>query len=80
MLSVQAAISAARKIFVDHATALAAVQNKSDGRWHQLLDNTSMWLETSSTAMFAVAMIRGVDVRGSFAPSSSHSLDWAVIL
>jgi len=57
----KAALATAQQVFVDHATALAAVQNKSDGRWHQLLDNSSMWLETSSTAMFTVAMIRGVD-------------------
>eukprot|EP00936_MAST-01D_sp_MAST-1D-sp1_P001935 g1935.t1 len=56
-----AAIRAAQDVFVAHATALAQVQNKSDGRWHQLLDNSSMWLETSCTAMFTVAMVRGVD-------------------
>lgn len=56
-----AAKAAAAKVFVEHATALGAVQNKSDGRWHQLLDNRTMWLETSCTAMFAVAMVRGVD-------------------
>ena len=54
-------MQAAKDVFVTHATALSAVQNKSDGRWHQLLDNSSMWLETSCTAMFTVAMVRGVD-------------------
>ena len=51
----------AQAIFVAHATALSGVQNKTDGRWHQLLDNTTIWLETSCTAMFTVAMVRGVD-------------------
>lgn len=55
------ASAAAQIVFVQHASALAAVQNKTDGRWHQLLDNRSMWLETSCTAMFTVAMSHGVD-------------------
>ena len=52
----------AKAVFVIHATALSSVQNKSDGRWHQLLDDTSpsSYLETSCTAMFTVAMVRGV--------------------
>ena len=57
----KSAFSTARDIFVDHATAVAAVQNQSDGRWHQILDDTTVWLETSCTAMFIVAMVRGVD-------------------
>jgi rhamnogalacturonyl hydrolase YesR len=56
-----AAEAAAAKVFVAHARALAAVQEPGDGRWHQLLDNATMWLETSCTAMFVVAMSRGVD-------------------
>lgn len=56
-----AALESANRVFAAHATAISAVQNKRDGRWHQLLDNSTMWLETSSTAMFAVAMVRGVD-------------------
>jgi len=55
------ALAAARQIFFRHATAIAAVQNTSDGRWHQLLDNTTMWPETSATAMFTVALVRGAD-------------------
>jgi|EP01049_Picozoa_sp_SAG25_P007900 rhamnogalacturonyl hydrolase YesR len=58
-----AAIPAAKKVFVAHASALANVQNTSDGRWHQLLNDTSAasFLETSCTAMYIVAMVRGVD-------------------
>lgn len=58
-----AAITAAKKVFVEHASAIAAVQNVSDGRWHQLLNDTSQksFLETSCTAMFTVAMVTGVD-------------------
>ena len=65
----KAAKAAAQKIFADHAAAIAAVQNKSDGRWHQLLDNSSMWLETSCTAMFTVAMVRGVEAGWLDAPT-----------
>ena len=54
-------MKAAQDVYVAHATALAAVQNKSDGRWHQLLNDTSVYLETSCTAMFVVSMVRGVD-------------------
>ena len=46
--------------FQRHATALARVQNKSDGRWHQLVNDTSTYLETSVTSMTLYAMIEGV--------------------
>lgn len=70
------AASAAKKralaIFVRHATALANVQNATDGRWHQLLDDPTSFLETSATAMFTVAMAEGLKrgwlSREAFAP------------
>ena len=39
---------------------VCACQNKTDGRWHQLLDDDTMFLETSVTAMTTVALVRGV--------------------
>ena len=33
---------------------------KEDGLWGQLLDDTHSWSETSGSAMFTYAMIRGV--------------------
>jgi rhamnogalacturonyl hydrolase YesR len=35
-----------QEAFVAHARALAKVQNSTDGRWHQLLNDTSTFLET----------------------------------
>ena len=32
----------------------------TDGRWHQVINETSTFLETSCTAMFLVSMVRGV--------------------
>lgn len=31
-----------------------------DGRWHQLLNDTNSFLETSVTAMFLTSIVRGV--------------------
>lgn len=56
-----AQLADAKQLFVAHATALAAFQNLSDGRWHQLLNDTTSYLETSCTSMFLVALIRGVE-------------------
>jgi rhamnogalacturonyl hydrolase YesR len=39
--------------------ALLKYQDK-DGMWHQLIDQSDAWPETSSTAMFTFAMITGV--------------------
>lgn len=47
------------KIFRSHAHALLKVQSE-DGRWHQVLDNPSTYLETSSTAMFIRAFAEGI--------------------
>jgi len=49
----------ATEIFQEHAAALAAHQSE-DGRWHQIINNQSTFLESSETAMFLVAMTRGV--------------------
>jgi unsaturated rhamnogalacturonyl hydrolase len=47
------------EIFKDHMKALAAYQDVS-GMWHQVLDHPETFEETSSTAMFALGMARGV--------------------
>ena len=46
-------------IFQSHAAGLLAVQS-DDGRWHQVLDNTDTYLETSCTAMFTRAFAEGI--------------------
>ena len=48
------------KLFQSHASGARAVQDPSDGRWHQVLDDSSAWLETSSSAMFLWSFITGV--------------------
>ena len=50
-----------KTIFKQHAAAFKATQS-ADGRWHQLLNDTSAgsFLETSTTAMFLSAIVRGV--------------------
>lgn len=48
-----------RTVFKQHAEAAKATQ-APDGRWHQLLNDTNSFLETSVTAMFLTAIIRGV--------------------
>ncbi len=47
------------EIFKNHADGLLKVQAE-DGRWHQVLDNSSTYLETSATAMFVRAYAVGV--------------------
>lgn len=49
-----------RDIFSQHAEGLLAVQS-TDGRWHQVLDDPSTYLETSATAMFVRAFATGVN-------------------
>ena len=51
--------AAALRIFQSHAAAIARVQSP-DGRWHNLLNDSSTWLETSGTAMFTHSMSVGV--------------------
>ena len=48
-----------KTIFIEHAEAAKATQ-APDGRWHQLLNDSSSFLETSVTAMFLTSIIRGV--------------------
>jgi rhamnogalacturonyl hydrolase YesR len=48
-----------RRIFEDHAAAIRAAQSE-DGRWHQLVNDTRSYLETSVTAMALTALARGV--------------------
>ena len=40
--------------------ALVSVQNSTDGRWHQLMDIPTTYLETSATAMSVTALAKGV--------------------
>jgi rhamnogalacturonyl hydrolase YesR len=47
-------------IFRAHAAGLAACQG-STGLWHQLLDRTDSYRETSASAMFVFALARGVN-------------------
>lgn len=51
---------AVRLLLEDQATALAKAQQADDGRWHQLVNDSSTFLETSSTAMYLTAMLRGM--------------------
>lgn len=46
-------------IYQRHAAAIAKVQS-DDGRFYNLLNDTSTWLETSGTAMFAHSIAVGV--------------------
>ena len=46
--------------FRSHAAAMAAVQEPTDGRWHQVLDANSTFLETSATAMATFALATGL--------------------
>ncbi len=46
-------------LFQDHSRAVAAVQ-APDGRWHQVLNESSTFLETSASAMFLSSLARGV--------------------
>jgi hypothetical protein len=56
-----AANAQVKLIFQQHAAAAKSSQ-AADGRWHQLLNDTSSgsFLETSTTAMFLSAIVRGV--------------------
>eukprot|EP00041_Stephanoeca_diplocostata_P019802 m.430944 g.430944 ORF g.430944 m.430944 type:complete len:432 (-) comp21399_c2_seq16:1907-3202(-) len=48
------------KNFQHHAEAVAKLQNTTDGRWHQLLNDSSTFLETSCTAMYIVSFTQAV--------------------
>jgi len=47
------------KEYVKMMQTLKIYQNK-DGLWNQLIDEPNSWSETSSTAMFTYAMVKGV--------------------
>ena len=51
-----------KTIFKQHAAAFKATQS-ADGRWHQLLNDTKSFRETSVTAMAITSMIRGVRMK-----------------
>jgi len=48
-----------KKIFQQHIAGLASCQGES-GMWHQVLNDPSTYEESSSTAMFTIALARGV--------------------
>jgi unsaturated rhamnogalacturonyl hydrolase len=48
------------RLFRAHAQALASLQ-AGDGLWHQMLDRTDTYTETSCSAMFTFALARGVN-------------------
>ena len=56
----KAALQTGQINFNAHCDALAKVQS-ADGRWHQVLTNTSTYLESSGTAMYIVSMAMGID-------------------
>ena len=60
-----------KEIFVQHAAAAKATQ-APDGRWHQLLNDTDSFLETSVTAMFLTSIVRGV--RDGILPKEDYAL------
>jgi rhamnogalacturonyl hydrolase YesR len=47
------------EVFSRHCKGLLALQS-ADGRWHQVLDDPSSYLETSATAMFVRGFAEGV--------------------
>ena len=46
--------------FQFHAGNLSLLQNKQDGKWHNVLDHPETFTETSATAMILAAMLRGL--------------------
>lgn len=49
------------RLFRAHAQAIATLQ-AGDGLWHQMLDRTDSYTETSCSAMFTYALARGVNL------------------
>lgn len=47
-------------VFARLSQGLAGTQEAGDGRWHQVMDDPSTFLETSSSAMFTFALATGV--------------------
>lgn len=48
------------QLYKQHAAALASVQGHA-GLWHQLLDRSESYEETSASAMFVFAIARGIN-------------------
>lgn len=48
------------RLYQDHARGLASYQHGS-GFWHQLLDRSDSYLETSATAIYAYSLARGIN-------------------
>jgi rhamnogalacturonyl hydrolase YesR len=48
-------------IYRKHVAALAKLQNKNTGYWHQILDDPSSYQELSGTAIFTMAIARGIN-------------------
>jgi unsaturated rhamnogalacturonyl hydrolase len=48
------------RLFRTHAQALASLQ-AGDGLWHQMLDRTDSYTETSCSAMFTYALAKGIN-------------------
>jgi len=46
--------------FIKFSDAMVKFQNKDDGRWHQVINDNTSYLETSVTAMFVRALATGV--------------------
>ncbi|MFA7228498.1 MAG: glycoside hydrolase family 88 protein [Melioribacteraceae bacterium] len=68
------------KIFSDHILGIVKLQDES-GIWHQILDDSSSFGETSCTAMFITGLARGI-VNGTLDASLSSSVfkAWKSIL
>jgi len=48
------------KIYQAHAVGAKATQDPTNGLWHQVITNTSMWVETSTSAMFVWSLSTGI--------------------
>eukprot|EP00041_Stephanoeca_diplocostata_P009271 m.142352 g.142352 ORF g.142352 m.142352 type:complete len:150 (-) comp17676_c0_seq1:787-1236(-) len=49
-----------REDFLHFVDAVILVQDKPSGRWHQVLNDTDTYLETSATAMIVAAVSKGL--------------------
>lgn len=49
------------RIYRQHAASLAKLQNPQTGYWHQLLNDPTSYQELSGTAIFTMALARGIN-------------------
>ncbi len=56
-----------------HVRSVAKLQSGTSGLWHQMLDKTDSYLETSASAIFVYSMARAID-RGWISPVSYGSV------